>query len=537
MPTSAIGYRIRERRRALGATQADMARRAGISPSYLNLIEANKRAVGGALLARLARELELDVDALTGAVERRLSDDLRELPADPLFRQLELDPAFADEVVARHPDWARAVLRVYRAYLDNNDTVAMLSDRLGRDPLLAEAVHRMLTHITAIRSSAEIVGEIENLDDSARRRFERTIYTESTLLSEAAQHLVSHFDQGEATHRSLSAAEEVDDFIIAHRNWFPDLEAAGEDLRRELDARGGPLEGAVERYLEQRHGITVGAIGDNRRDVDLRNQCRFETEDRRLLFAPGALSTTRRFQALRVAAEQAFGTLLEDVGTDPRLSSPEARTRARRALSSYIAAAALLPYHAFLDDAERCRYDIEVLRQRYEAGYEQVCHRLVTLRNPDAEGIPFAFLRADPSGHVSKRFPLYGFPLPRYGHACPLWNVFAAFQVPFRVVRQLAEFESGRRFLMVSRTVTKRSTAFNDRPPIFSIMLACDALHADRTVYADGIDPGADGAAVPVGPTCRLCTRNGCQHRQAPAISLAAGGGFNGDGVAGRLDA
>jgi len=536
MPQSAIGYRIRERRRALGVTQADMARRVGISPSYLNLIESNKRAVGGTLLARLAQGLQLDVDTLTGAAERRLSDDLRELPADPLLRHLELDPAFADEVVARHPDWARAVLRVYRAYLDNNDTVAMLSDRLGRDPLLAEAVHRMLTHITAIRSSAEIVGEIENLDDTARRRFERTIYTESAALSEAAQHLVSHFDQGEAAHRSLSAAEEVDDFIIAHRNWFPELEAAGDDLRRELDAWAGPLDGAVERYLEQRHGIAVGAVSDGDAG-ELRNQCRFDTEGRRLLFAPGALSTTRRFQALRVAAEHAFGQLLDDICADPRLSSPEARARARRALASYIAAAVLFPYHSFLEDAERCRYDVEVLRQRYRAGYEQVCHRLVTLQDPDAEGIAFAFLRADPSGHVSKRFPLFGFPLPRYGHACPLWNVFAAFQTPFGVVRQLSEFESGRRFLMVSRTVTKRSTAFNDKPVMFSIMLACDALHADRTVYAEGIDPGADGVAVPVGATCRLCTRTACQHRQAPAISLAAGGGFNGGGVAGRLGA
>ena len=45
-----IGIRISSRRKALGIGQAELARRAGISPSYLNLIEANKRDVGGALL-------------------------------------------------------------------------------------------------------------------------------------------------------------------------------------------------------------------------------------------------------------------------------------------------------------------------------------------------------------------------------------------------------------------------------------------------------------------------------------------------------
>ena len=49
-----IGIKISSRRKALAISQAELARRAGISASYLNLIEANKRDVGGALLKRLA---------------------------------------------------------------------------------------------------------------------------------------------------------------------------------------------------------------------------------------------------------------------------------------------------------------------------------------------------------------------------------------------------------------------------------------------------------------------------------------------------
>ena len=81
-----IGYRIRERRRQLGLTQAGVAQRVGISPSYLNLIEANKRAIAGATLRRITEILALDPETLTGRTEQRLIDDLRELAAEPMLR-------------------------------------------------------------------------------------------------------------------------------------------------------------------------------------------------------------------------------------------------------------------------------------------------------------------------------------------------------------------------------------------------------------------------------------------------------------------
>ena len=51
MPLTALtGSRVRERRLALGMRQADLARDAGISASYLNLIEHNRRRVAGDVL-------------------------------------------------------------------------------------------------------------------------------------------------------------------------------------------------------------------------------------------------------------------------------------------------------------------------------------------------------------------------------------------------------------------------------------------------------------------------------------------------------
>ena len=44
--TALTGTRVRERRLRIGMKQADLARAAGISPAYLNLIEHNRRRVG-----------------------------------------------------------------------------------------------------------------------------------------------------------------------------------------------------------------------------------------------------------------------------------------------------------------------------------------------------------------------------------------------------------------------------------------------------------------------------------------------------------
>ena len=59
------GSRIRERRIDLGLRQGDLALKVGISPAYLNLIEHNKRRIGGKLLVSLATTLAVEPIALT----------------------------------------------------------------------------------------------------------------------------------------------------------------------------------------------------------------------------------------------------------------------------------------------------------------------------------------------------------------------------------------------------------------------------------------------------------------------------------------
>ena len=79
-----IGARIREKRVQLRIRQSQLAKMVGVSPSYLNLIEHNRRRIGGKLLTDLAEALAIDVDLLSedgksSKGDRKPSDLLRVL--------------------------------------------------------------------------------------------------------------------------------------------------------------------------------------------------------------------------------------------------------------------------------------------------------------------------------------------------------------------------------------------------------------------------------------------------------------------------
>ncbi len=489
-----IGMRVRERRKALHLTQTALAQRLQISVSYLNLIEHNKRKIGGRLLRRLCEELSVDMEWLDGAAERRLIGDLEELAADPLLAHLAPDRAAGADLVGRYPSWSAALVALHRAYLERNQTVAALSDRLTQDPALRDALHRMLSTIAAIRSSAEILDSVDDLEPAQASRFHRILAEESGRLSDVAGVLTQFLEWAPRETRSITPVEEVDDFIIQHDNRFPELDLAAEDLRRALGVELPALEQALVERLS-RLGQPRPALPE------------------------GAPASARRFALARaVAAAEHAGTAAALVDASPLLTSAAARRRGLRALTSYLAAALLFPYEPFLEDAQRLAYDIDLLRRKYHASIEQVCHRLVTLRRPGAEGVPFGFMRADPAGFISKRFPLPRLPLPRYGGACPLWAIYRAFQTPETYVPQHAAFPGGDRFLFVARAVAKAEGSFDRPRGLLSVMLACDAVYADRIVYARGLDLGPRAAAQPVGTSCRICSREDCATRQEDPI-------------------
>lgn len=514
-----IGLRVSSLRRALGISQAALAKRAGISASYLNLIERNKRSVGGSLLIRLASLLDVEVGELSGEAEHRLIAQVEEALADPVLQRRELTALSARDLVAQQPAAAMVIARLHRAYLGAQANADDYADRLRSDPLFGQLLHRILSGITAVRSSAEILEDVADLDERERSRFVAAITRETRGLTDVARGLIGQFEV-ESKNRSVSPMRELDDLIFERDNYFPRLEAVAADLRTAIEREGRFGEDTLTTLLGRQFGISVVRAAGRQVDAaGFPRRFHFDAGSRTMLFEAAAVAETRQFQLVRLFAELVAPDAIEREVATPELESEPSRRYGYRALGSYLAAAVVFPYARFLGDAERTRYDIEALQEIYAGSFEQVAHRLVSLRKPGEDGVPFGLLRSDPAGRLTKRFPLPGLPLPSAGHACPLWSIYGAFRTPDRLVRQLVQFPDGSRYLFVAKAHARRPASFADRSAVAtSVMVACDALHADRTVYGAGLDLGDLSLDVPVGPSCRLCPRRECPDRQEEAV-------------------
>lgn len=516
-----IGIKIRNHRKSLGISQAKFAQEIDISASYLNLIEANKRQVGGTLLHKIAAQLSLSIEELSGVAEQRLIQNLEEVLAEPIFSRSDLQPSDAQNLVGEHPKAAEAIVMLHQAYTDANTSLDVYAQRLQADPLFAELLHQILNHVSAVRSSSEIMTDIPDLALLDRDRFIKTIYRESGAISDVAATLISHFEQSSQTRRMPTPTREVDDVILRHQNYFPKLEDAAKTLRQNLDSSGPFNENTIAQVLDEVFGIKILRGGTApEQETGFLHQYQFNAKSRTMWFQGATTAATRQFQLARLYGELSVATEINNHIAVPELTSAASRRLAYRAMTSYLAGAIVLPYSQFLETAETNAYDIDYLSQNFTAGFEQVAHRLVTLRRPNEEGIPFAFLRSDPAGRLTKHFPLPGLMLPTSGHACPLWAIYAAFRAPDQVVRQTVKFANETRYLFIAKTVTKRLSTFQDQPFHSSVMLATDILNADRTVYGQGLDLQDQTRDVLVGPACRLCVRRGCAHRQEEALDL-----------------
>src|SRR5512142_3414157 len=111
-----LGAKVRAVRRQQGLTQAQLATRLGISASYLNLIEHDRRALSAPLLIRLADTLQLDMRALSPAGQERMVADLMEAVGDPLFDPHDVTTAEVRDLASGAPVAARAELALHRAY-------------------------------------------------------------------------------------------------------------------------------------------------------------------------------------------------------------------------------------------------------------------------------------------------------------------------------------------------------------------------------------------------------------------------------------
>jgi predicted transcriptional regulator/DNA-binding XRE family transcriptional regulator len=234
-------------------------------------------------------------------------------------------------------------------------------------------------------------------------------------------------DRDEGTRFEANPIERVRDLIEANRNYFPELETAAENLRDELNVANEDLYGALSARLREKHSVVTRLM-----PVDVMRETlrRFDRHRRQLLISELIDIQGRVFQlAFQIGLAEAqshFETIVARAG--PLDDAP--RRLYRISLANYFAAAVMMPYPAFHSAAESLSYDVHVLAQRFNSGFEQVCHRLTTLQRPNARGIPFFLLRVDNAGNVSKRFSSGTFPFSNFGGTCPLWNVHSTFDTP-----------------------------------------------------------------------------------------------------------
>src|ERR1700689_3602420 len=111
-----LGAKVRALRRRESLSQVQMAERLGISPSYLNLIESNRRPLPAPLLIKLAQLFGVDLHAFGADEDARLVHDLMEAFSDPLFDAYKLTSPDLRELAVNSPQVARAMLGLYRSY-------------------------------------------------------------------------------------------------------------------------------------------------------------------------------------------------------------------------------------------------------------------------------------------------------------------------------------------------------------------------------------------------------------------------------------
>lgn len=449
------GPRLRRLRRELGLNQLQMAEGLGISPSYLNLIERNQRPLSAQLLLKLADNYEVNLKGLSGDEGGRTISDLKEAFSDPLLDDFALGAQDLIDLAGAMPVVANALITLYRAYRQSQERFAGFAEKM------------------------------------------------------------TDLNGAHSVEQSAFPAEEVRDFLVSHRNYFRELETAAEALWETSIARAETIAIGMRQHLRTSHSIAVQVM-----PVEFMGQLirRFDRHSKRLFLSEALPPATRNFQIAYQIGLLEHGTLLDEIVARASTSQSETRRLLRIVLANYFAGAVLMPYERFFRAAEKMRYDLELLCQRFDASYEQVCHRVTTLQRPGWLGIPFFFLRVDPVGNISKRLSAGGFHFARFGGACPRWNVHEAFRTPGKVVTQIIEMPDKTRYFSISRTVDGPHSGYKEPATQYAIALGCDISYAARTVYSEPYDLENPGIVTAVGPTCRLCERQACPQRAFPPL-------------------
>jgi len=453
------GPKIRRARLARAETQTAMAKSLGISASYLNLIEGNQRPLTVQLLIKLASVYDFDVEELQGTGEADTINQLREVFADPLLVRDLPDHSELIEISDAAPNTSAAMIKLYRAYRESLDRLSGLSRMMAKE-------------------GGEAVGGVERLPSvEMRETFEKI------------------------------------------PSYFPAIERAAAKLLQSL-TRGSGMMASLQHWLQQHHQIAVQILPVETMPLWRR---RFDKHSNRLLISE-RLSPAD--QVLEVAMEVAFlaeGQLIGEEVEFLDLTTDEARRLARFEFARLLAFAIMMPYDSFLSAARRVNYDINILRSRFSVTFSQAAWRLTMLAKQGQSAVPFFIMEIDAAGNRLRRGGSNGFPLTRFGGDCAKLIVHQAFTSPGQIFAEQVITPDDVRFIVLGRTIEGLRSGYEDRPQRTALLIGFDVAHADEVVYGIGLTGTDARKATQIGPSCRLCERQGCIARAHPPMTRPLG--------------
>lgn len=487
-----VGPRVRRIRSRLNLTQTAMASELGISPSYLNLIERNQRPLTAQLVMKLVSTFKIDVEELQPTGEAGSVAALKEVFSDPLLSgELPGDTELL-EISDGAPNAAIGIVKLYRAYREQQDRLTDLSQLMG------EAGHAVEN-----QSKQLPVEMVRNLFDGIP--------------------------------------------------WcFPALERAAQRIR---DALGDHVElsAALHGLLRSDHGIAVQILPVETMPVWRK---RYDRHSQRLFVSERLSRSERLELLAQELVMLRESALLDEEVELLKIEGDEAVRLTRFELARYTALAILMPYDRFLRTAERVAHDLPILCQRYEVNFTQVAQRLVSLQDKSGDrrgGFEFFMMEVDEGGNLLRRLGGRGFPVSQFGSHCPKLAIHAAFSSPGNITCERVVNPQGDVYLTLSCTVVGASVGAGERRKRTAVLLGVEdkVTRSILTASKDKATGKASGKArsagveedvlsrsiiharqlphplqqapVSIGPSCRLCERSDCIARSAPPLTRPLG--------------
>jgi len=309
--------------------------------------------------------------------------------------------------------------------------------------------------------------------------------------------------------------EVISDFLQENKNYFPKLEEFANKVFEKIQVNNRTRYIALCEYLKKEYSITVKDIipEDGKPFSKI-----FNKKKKELLLSDYSSLETKKLHAASQIAQEGASKEIDQYLSNFNFPSEESKRLTQVALLNYCGAAILMPYKLFHSECKKLKYDLELLQNTFATSFEQVAHRVTCLQDPKLPGIPFHMLRTDIAGNISKRFSLSGIEIPRYGGACPRWNVYSAFTRPGVIQAAVSKMTNGEKYVCIARTVEKGVGRYGLSKSILSIGLGCEAKYAKQFVYTENLDISDKKTEIPIGVSCRTCDRLDCSQRAFPPL-------------------